>query len=107
MRISVLCCRQYPWHCPQCEFDCCQRCQQEFQIPNHQHPLVIMDSRLAYPMYHGGWQCDICKVDFNPNTQAVDNSDKPYHCDRCKFDVCHNCVIRALDGGKKNILQII
>ncbi|XP_057293602.1 uncharacterized protein LOC130622185 isoform X2 [Hydractinia symbiolongicarpus] len=92
---------QYSWHCPECEFDCCDRCLQEVKISDHTHPLKITDSRIAYPTFNGGWKCDICGTDANPQTPGV-NMDKPFHCFTCQFDACHNCVNQALVRDHQN-----
>ena len=83
--------REYSWHCEQCEFDACNEClTYRATIPDHPHPLQITDARGAYPQYGGSWQCDICRINYQPN--SVDDTGKPYHCAQCEYDVCSNCI---------------
>lgn len=67
---------KFSWHCPVCEFDCCTQCLQEVRIPAHEHPLKITDSFIVYPMYSGGWKCDMCRRDKDPSMQEANISNR-------------------------------
>lgn len=82
---------RFSWHCSVCEFDCCNNCLQQIYIPDHPHPLKITDSNMIYPNYDGRWGCDICAREMNPATNEL-NTNRPYHCNHCEFDACHDCI---------------
>ena len=96
---------QYSWHCPECEFDCCNDCLKEIVIPQHPHPLRITDSRGVYAEYEGQWKCDICRRDTNPTMR---NYDKPYHCHECEdsFDACHDCISQIVTARNSSQLPV-
>ena len=59
-----------------------------------------------YPQYGGGWKCDLCDRDKSPDMQEP-NVSKPYHCEECQFDACHECVNRMLGRGKNVSLMLV
>lgn len=81
-------------HCGDCEFDVCQECFRPHTTPLHEHPLYKADSHHVYAQFSGGWRCDRCESVHNNPT---DN--KPWHCQTCEFDLCHDCMSTAIEAA--------
>lgn len=90
------------WHCSQCEFDCCVQCLKEVSIPLHPHPLHLTDPIIPYEQYGGGWTCDVCNREFNPQNPEPHRG-RPYHCFQCNYDVCHGCLPEYNGDGNDDI----
>ena len=51
----------------------------------HEHILILCLTNRA-------WICDICKTEFT-------KFDKSYYCQKCEFDLCHNCFNKGKNGN--------
>ena len=50
----------------------------------HIHPLIRVDPNIVYREHYGRWTCDGC-------LRSPGNSEMPFHCAICKFDLCDKC----------------
>ena len=50
----------------------------------HEHPMTKVDPSVVYQQYQGRWTCDGCRTSHG-------NTELPYHCSRCIYDLCDNC----------------
>eukprot|EP00112_Aurelia_sp_Birch-Aquarium-sp1_P007483 Seg1816.9 transcript_id=Seg1816.9/GoldUCD/mRNA.D3Y31 product="E3 ubiquitin-protein ligase Mdm2" protein_id=Seg1816.9/GoldUCD/D3Y31 len=57
---------------------------QKMQQAIHEHPLMKVDPNIVYQQYQGRWTCDGCRA-------SPGNSQMPYHCTVCNYDLCDNC----------------
>ena len=76
------------YHCAACKYDLCSNCYFACAHPLHVHPLVLAEGSVCYPeaMYRGAWRCDHCQ-----KTSTLMADQRPYHCSKCKFDLCQTC----------------
>ena len=76
------------YHCAACKYDLCSNCYFACAHPLHVHPLVLTEGSVCYPeaMYRGMWRCDHCQ-----KTSTLMADQRPYHCSKCKFDLCQTC----------------
>ena len=61
-----------------------QMFSQKMQQAIHEHPLLKVDPNIVYQQYQGRWTCDGCRA-------SPGNSQMPYHCTVCNYDLCDNC----------------